>query len=214
MKPRLFIGSSTENLELAYAIQENLEFDAQTTVWTQGIFKLSQSALDSLLLALKEFDFGIFVFQPDDITQIREEKFRTVRDNLIFELGLFFGKLGKDRVFFLVPRTIDKLHLPTDILGINPGTYDSERKDENYQASLGPFCNQIRKELKKFVFVNIEDLQDEPDYIKQIIIDKSTHWELELANALLKESLKSIKKEKPYQPNQKRLENQQKRNIC
>jgi len=49
MKPRIFIGSSSEKLEIAYAIQQNIEHDAQPTVWTQGIFQLSNSTLDSLL---------------------------------------------------------------------------------------------------------------------------------------------------------------------
>src|SRR5690606_6771583 len=98
--------SSTERLDIAYLIQENLEFDAQTTVWTQGIFKLSSNALDSLIESLEKFDFAIFVFHPDDITQIRNASVETVRDNLIFELGLFIGRLGKKNVFFLIPRTI------------------------------------------------------------------------------------------------------------
>lgn len=149
MKPRIFIGSSTEQLDIAYSVQENLDFDAQTTVWTQGIFKLSINTLDSLIESLSNFEFAIFIFHPDDITQIRSEKVLTVRDNLIFELGLFIGKLGKENVFFLIPRTIEKLHLPTDLLGITPGTYDNTREDNNIQASLGSFCNQIRKEIKK-----------------------------------------------------------------
>src|SRR4051812_3252851 len=140
MKPRIFIGSSTERLEIAYAIQESLDHDAQTTVWTQGIFKLSSSALDSLINSLDNFDFAVFVFHPDDVTQIRQSSYETVRDNLIFELGLFIGKIGKDRVFFLVPRDVHKLHLPTDLLGITPGTYDNTRTDNNLLASLGSFC--------------------------------------------------------------------------
>tara|TARA_R110002020_G_scaffold346625_5_gene560480 strand:+ start:709 stop:1758 length:1050 start_codon:yes stop_codon:yes gene_type:complete len=192
MKPKIFIGSSTEQLDIAYIIQENLEYDAHTTVWTQGIFKLSSNALDSLLKSLNDFDFAIFVFHPDDITQIRNESFETVRDNLIFELGLFIGKLGKEKVFFLVPRTIQKLHLPTDLLGVTPGTYDNIREDNNLQASLGPFCNQVRKELKNFIYENLEDIHDEPSYIKKIAIEKSSHWEFLFASALLKSRLSSI----------------------
>lgn len=32
-RPPLFIGSSVEGLEVAYALQENLEFDCEPTVW-------------------------------------------------------------------------------------------------------------------------------------------------------------------------------------
>jgi hypothetical protein len=185
MKPRIFIGSSTERLDIAYAIQENLDRDSQATVWTQGIFKLSNSSLDSLLLSLEKFDFAIFVFHPDDITQIRENTYDTVRDNLIFELGLFIGRLGKDKVFFLIPRTVDKLHLPTDLLGITPGTYDNYREDGNLIASLAPFCNQIRNRVKDFIYENIEDIQNEPQFIKSIVIEKKIAWEHLFAAELL-----------------------------
>ncbi len=123
MKPKLFVGSSTEGLKTAYAIQENLEHDALCTVWTQGIFQLSGNALDNLLEAAGEYDFAVFVFQPDDISQIRDETVNTVRDNVVFELGLFIGGLGKERVFFLVPKGSEEAHLPTDLIGVEPGHY-------------------------------------------------------------------------------------------
>lgn len=194
MKPRIFIGSSTERLELGYAIQENLDHEAQVTVWTQGIFKLSSTALDSLVASLDKFDFALFVFHPDDVTQIRDKQYETVRDNLIFELGLFIGKIGKDRVFFLVPRDISGLHLPTDLLGITPGTYDNTREDNNLLASLGPFCNQVRKVLNDFVFENVEDIQNEQKSIKKIVIERKPGWEYLFAAELLGDRLIEINK--------------------
>lgn len=150
MKPEMFIGSSVEALRIARAIQENLEDDALCTVWDQGIFNLSGNALDNLLKAVEKFDFAIFVFQPDDITQIRDNILGTVRDNIIFEFGLFISRLGKDKVFFVIPKNSNDLHLPTDLLGIQPGQYEPQEKDENLLSALGPFCNKIRRQVQKY----------------------------------------------------------------
>lgn len=122
MKPRVFIGSSVEQLELAYATQEALEYEVESTVWSQGVFALSRTTLASLMDVLDETDFGIFVLAPDDITNIRNADQRTVRDNVIFELGLFIGRLGADRCFLIVPRGLDDLHLPSDLAGVTPAT--------------------------------------------------------------------------------------------
>ena len=51
MKPAVFIGSSVESLKIAYAIQEELTHNAEITLWSQGIFKLSNTTLDDLLEA-------------------------------------------------------------------------------------------------------------------------------------------------------------------
>lgn len=148
MRPRVFIGSSVESLPLARAIQTELAYDFEMTIWSQGIFKLSSTALQDLEAALAGFDFGIFVFQPDDIVKIRNRRKKAVRDNVIFELGLFIGRLGKDRIFFLVPESSDDLHLPSDLLGILPGKY-FERSDGNLRAAVGPFCDEVRERARE-----------------------------------------------------------------
>ena len=147
MKPKIFIGSTKENLEIAYAIQSVLSDVAYVIPWNQGIFELSNSTLDNLLNALNEFNYAIFVFNPNDISVIRDIQKNTVRDNVIFELGLFLGKLGKERVFYLIPSDIKDFHLPTDLLGITAGLYDSTNL--NLNAAVSPFCTQVRRKIKE-----------------------------------------------------------------
>ena len=147
-KPRLFIASSVERLDLAYAVQEELEHTAEATVWTQGAFELSRSTMESLLDILSESDFGLFVFAPDDVTQVRGGEKRTVRDNVVFELGLFVGRLGPERSFIIAPAATE-MHLPTDLLGITPATFDADRQDRNIRAALGPACNRVRRAIAR-----------------------------------------------------------------
>jgi tetratricopeptide (TPR) repeat protein len=153
MKPRIFVGSSVEGLNVAYAIQQNLAHDAETTVWDQGVFELSRTTIESLSNILDSVDFGIFVFSPDDVTVMREKKSLSIRDNVLFEFGLFFGKLSRDRVFFVIPEKID-FHIPTDLLGVTPGKYDPNREDKSFQAATGPACNQIRIQIKRLGILN------------------------------------------------------------
>jgi predicted nucleotide-binding protein len=54
--------------------------------------------------ALDDAKFGLFVFALDDLTAIRGQEMRTARDNVIFELGLFVGRLGREHSFVLMPK--------------------------------------------------------------------------------------------------------------
>ena len=145
--PEVFIGSSSEGLDIAYAVQEELEHDANATVWSQGMFQLSSTILDDLLRTLDTTDFGIFVFSADDVLKIRDQHVLSVRDNVIFELGLFIGRLSKERSYFIIPNHDNRLHLPTDLLGITPATFNAARKD--IRAAIGPACNKIRKSIRE-----------------------------------------------------------------
>jgi hypothetical protein len=147
LKPKVFVASSVEGLDIAYPLQVNLQHDADITVWSQGVFSLSITPLDSITEALNSSDFGIFVFSPDDETKMRGNVSDTVRDNVIFELGLFIGKLGKRRCFIVLPDNID-FHIPTDLVGVTPAKYSGERDKSELAAALGPACHEIRQTMK------------------------------------------------------------------
>jgi hypothetical protein len=146
-RPRIFIGSSTEGLDVANAVHQNLDRIAEVTIWTQGAFQLSIPTITSLMNSLTKSDYAIFIFYPDDLTNLRGNNVSTVRDNVIFETGLFAGKLGIEKVFFLKPRNVVDLHLPTDLLGVTAGEYDAARTDKNFVAATGPFCTQVRQQI-------------------------------------------------------------------
>ncbi|WP_232695881.1 TIR domain-containing protein [Brevibacillus daliensis] len=147
LKPKVFIGSSVEGLPIAYAIQENLSYVAEVTVWDQGVFHLSSTSLHDLLQETEHVDFAIFPFTPDDVSRIRDNEVKTVRDNVIFEFALFVSRLGMERVFYVVPQHAPDMHLPTDLAGITPGKYDANRSDARWKAALGPFCNQVKTQI-------------------------------------------------------------------
>ncbi|RWL41998.1 MAG: hypothetical protein EOR60_27260 [Mesorhizobium sp.] len=146
-KPEIFIASSRENIETARTIQDAFDYDALVTTWDQDIFGPSEYPLESLEKELDQADFGIFIFFPDDVTLMRGEELNTARDNVIFELGLFVGRLTRRRTFILTPRGLD-IHLPSDLTGITPVEYDPNRTDGNLLAAIGPAARKIRKVIK------------------------------------------------------------------
>jgi predicted nucleotide-binding protein len=103
---------------------------------------LSKSVLESLLDVLDSVDFGIFIFGRDDALARGTS---VTRDNVIYELGLFTGRLGRNRVFIVHPKDSGAYHFPTDLLGVTIATFDQNRMDQNWEAALGPACGQIRK---------------------------------------------------------------------
>tara|TARA_R110002049_G_scaffold277666_1_gene456232 strand:+ start:100 stop:1062 length:963 start_codon:yes stop_codon:yes gene_type:complete len=146
-RPSVFIGSSAEGLEIAEAIQLNLDYACQVTIWHQGVFGLGQGTLESLVERLSDFDFAVLVLTPDDVTLSRESLEQSPRDNVLLELGLFIGALGRDRSFIVYDREKD-LKLPSDLAGVTPATYQ-EHEDGNLQASLGAATTLLKGSIQR-----------------------------------------------------------------
>lgn len=155
-KPRIFIASAVESLDVADAFNVNLDHQAEVTVWKHG-FSLSQNTIDSLVKMAESVDFAIFIFTPDDVANIRDQQKHVVRDNVVFELGLFTGTLGKERCFIVKPRDIE-LYLPTDLLGLAPADYNGERSDGNLEAAVNHPCVLIKKEVANLGLIS-QDLE-------------------------------------------------------
>src|SRR5262245_49568299 len=137
LDPALFIGSSSEGEGIARALQAEVEQQCEPTVWPQDVFRPGGTPLSDLLTTAHNADFAALVLTPDDSVVSRGKQAPVARDNVIFELGLFLGALGPQRVFIIRPRG-QPLHLPSDLAGITVLDYNANRRDGNLRAAMGP----------------------------------------------------------------------------
>lgn len=143
--PSLFIGSSSEGLDIAREVELQLQNYAITTIWKDGVFRPGEAVLESLMRALEDFDFAVLVLRPDDLVDTRGFTFTSPRDNVLFELGLFMGRLGRFRTFILSEYGKD-LKIPSDLAGITRSTY---RLRDNLGAAISPACTPIIRTVRE-----------------------------------------------------------------
>jgi hypothetical protein len=140
-KPTIFIASSGKSKSIAEAIKLNFDNEADVDIWTENIFKLNEGTLETLMNRSSYYDFFIAVFTADDVATINNKKTNITRDNVIFEFGLFLGRIGLDRTFFVLE---DKVKLFTDWNGITTTTFT---RRGNLAAALGSSCTRIREQM-------------------------------------------------------------------
>ncbi len=123
-KPKLFIISTVESVEIARQVKLSLHYDdIEVTIWNEGgVFAAGSYTLESLEKAIKESDFGLAIMQGDDLTNSRGVEYSAPRDNVIFELGLFMGFLTRQRTLLALPHG-EKVKVASDLQGLTPLEY-------------------------------------------------------------------------------------------
>jgi hypothetical protein len=116
LKPKIFIGSSSSGYSIAEEVKTHLFAIADVYLWKDsGVWELNRSTFDNLLQISNYFDFGVFVATSDDLTLTNDKLVIEPRDNVILEMSLFLGAIGKHKSFLLVEEDIK---LPSDFNGI------------------------------------------------------------------------------------------------
>jgi hypothetical protein len=149
-RSKVFIASSSEGLDVANTVREllfaELKQQAEVELWDR-VFDLTATYIESLEKEMAQADFAILVLTPDDVTISRQREASAPRDNVIFELGLFMGCLGRARCFIIQDKTAG-LKLPSDLLGIHSATF-VHPSDGNWKATLGLTCALIAERVIK-----------------------------------------------------------------
>ncbi len=151
--PLMFIGSSTEGLNIANALLESLGDDITGLLWTQIGFELSADTLTTIEGNLRQADCAAFIFAHDDELEMRGERAVTVRDNVLFECGLAIGILGRKQTFIVQPKDSNKpQRTASDLLGLTVAEYDlsgAEDSAAGRRRALLPAANRIRAAVRE-----------------------------------------------------------------
>lgn len=103
-------------------------------IWDEDLFEPAQYSFDELLRFTMSYDFAAFVLSGDDPLISRGKSFTSPRDNVLLEAGMFYGALGKEKVFLFLGAD-EPTKIPTDLLGLTVVTYHHP-SDGNYRAAV------------------------------------------------------------------------------
>jgi predicted nucleotide-binding protein len=145
--PRVLVLSSAESLATAKVVADSLSSpECDTTLWTDStVFTPGIGTLESLTEAVARSDFGVVVGTPDDEIRSRGARRPALRDNVIFELGLCVGTLGRERSFLLRPPT-PTLRTPSDYLGVTAIMFEAPGTTALH---LSAACDTLRATIKQ-----------------------------------------------------------------
>lgn len=152
--PRIFIASSSEgnatSKAIVAALEKSLGGQAILHHWEYE-FQLSDVYIESLEKILAKCDFGIFVLTADDVLHSRNQQHDAPRDNVIFELGLFMGGIGRDRCFIFkeTSKENNSVKTPSDLLGLETATLP-QPGDAAREAGLQRNCDRISKRVLEY----------------------------------------------------------------
>jgi predicted nucleotide-binding protein len=116
-RAKVFIGSSSEALPIAEHVRDSFRGIAEPRLWTDSIFREGEHPLHSLVRQVRENDAAILVASTDDLLTLRGSPLSAMRDNVLFEFGLFAGAFGLHRTHLLLP-TADCFRVPSDLAGL------------------------------------------------------------------------------------------------
>lgn len=145
-RSRVFIGSSSESLDVAKDVArclEGLSFDVLGW-WESDAFPNGSMFLGRVLSLPHEVEFAMFVFGGDDRTESRQQTAEVTRDNVVLEYGAFSSVLGLERTAVLAREDV---RLPSDQAGLSVSRYSATPAIR--QDALGTTINAVAKKWRE-----------------------------------------------------------------
>ena len=137
MKPRVFIGSASESLDVLLK-----QIQMSTNHRSRPLFVTTKANSENYVDA---FDFGVMILSKDDYTKSRDKIFDSPRDNTLFEFGIFIGRMGEGHAFALSEKGVQ---LPSDLFGVTIEEYDKDAASGAYN-NLSVCVSKISRLMKE-----------------------------------------------------------------
>lgn len=151
--PKVFIGSSSEGQAYTDALQALLEkrrSNVEWVMWSGDAFSLGRTNIENLVQNADKCDYAILVVAPDNVTVSRGTERPSPRDNVVFEIGLFIGRLGRDRTAIVAEERAQEA-LPTDLLWVMAADFRTHLggKPRTSMEAIGPTISRVSRLLAK-----------------------------------------------------------------
>jgi hypothetical protein len=144
--PKLLVGSSKEGLPVAEYFKEQLSTVVDMTLWNDNFFMPGEVAVESLEERSRQFDGALVVGTADDRVVSRGVDSASLRDNLLFEFGVFVAVFGRRRAI-LALEGLGSTKVPSDLFGL---TCVGFTRSDPLESGLAQALVDVRRVVDSF----------------------------------------------------------------
>ncbi len=123
-------GHDKANLyELRDLLEKRYELQCTIMMWKPG---RGRTLIEKFEQEARNVGFAFVLMTPDDLVKVEgnDEEYTQARPNVIFELGWFYGRLGRNRVCIIFKKGA-KIH--SDLEGISRIEFDDSLRDKTLE---------------------------------------------------------------------------------
>ncbi len=123
-------------------------------VYGEMVFLSLAGFTSKTLEEISQYDFAVMTLTNDDKIVVRGKDYNAPRDNVLFEMGMCVGSLGRDRTF-IVSESSANLKMPSDLAGLTTGEFSRPtRSIVTLRDAVSDACINIKKAIKKLGLKN------------------------------------------------------------
>ena len=143
----VFVGSSQEAFEHYEQVCGTLEEQGHDVRGWKASFEKGEGFLAALIRMTEAVDAALLIATPDDLLCYRGEQSHVLRDNVLFEAGLFIGALGRSAAGIVVAGG-SKIKLPSDLAGVSTFSLRDGRENA-FARDVRRWATRVRQRSTK-----------------------------------------------------------------